>query len=173
MRELADRRRIERLMGALGERADPGTRVHLVGGATAVLVGWRESTIDVDLVPVSGAQALLRAVPELKETLRVNIELASPLDFIPVLEGWQERGRYIATEGNASFYHFDLTAQALAKAERGHAHDLEDIRQMLTAKLVEPETARRTFDLIEPELYRFPAVDPPSFRRAVEELFGS
>jgi hypothetical protein len=28
------------------------------------------------------------------------------------------------------------------------------------------------FARIEPDLYRFPALDPPSFRRAVEEAFG-
>jgi hypothetical protein len=28
------------------------------------------------------------------------------------------------------------------------------------------------FDAIEPELYRFPAIDPASFRKAVEDLFS-
>ncbi len=27
----------------------PGTRMYLTGGATAVLEGWRESTVDVDV----------------------------------------------------------------------------------------------------------------------------
>jgi hypothetical protein len=33
------------------------------------------------------------------------------------------------------------------------------------------EVARRQFEEIEPLLYRFPAIDPGSFRAAVEELF--
>lgn len=36
--------------------------------------------------------------------------------------------------------------------------------------LVEPERLLELFEEIEPELYRYPAIDPPSFRRAVEEL---
>lgn len=171
MRELADRERIERLLVTLGERAEPGTRVHLVGGTTAVLVGWRDSTVDVDLVPVTGGETLLRALPELKESLEVNIELASPLDFIPVEPGWEERGLYIRSEGAASFYHFDLVAQALAKAERNHTQDRDDARALLAEKLIDPAEVRETFERIEPELYRFPAIDPATFRETVEELF--
>jgi hypothetical protein len=33
---------------------------------------------------------------------------------------------------------------------------------------VSAEELRRRFSEIEPRLYRFPAIDPPSFRRAVE-----
>ncbi|MGI8886497.1 MAG: hypothetical protein ACR2G9_06245 [Gaiellaceae bacterium] len=39
---------------------------------------------------------------------------------------------------------------------------------MLARELVEPTRLLAYFDEIEPELYRFPAVDPPSFRRRVE-----
>jgi hypothetical protein len=31
--------------------------------------------------------------------------------------------------------------------------------------------ARHQFEALEPELFRFPAIDPASFRKAVEELF--
>ena len=44
------------------------------GGATAVLHGWRASTIDVDLKLVPDDDALLRALPRLKEELHVNLE---------------------------------------------------------------------------------------------------
>lgn len=33
--------------------------------------------------------------------------------------------------------------------------------------------ARAYFARIEPELYRFPAIDPAAFRRAVEGAFGA
>ena len=41
----------------------PHERVYLVGGATAVIEGWRESTLDVDLQPGPDAEAALRAIP--------------------------------------------------------------------------------------------------------------
>ena len=38
--------------------------------------------------------------------------------------------------------------------------------------LIDPQSIRRYFDDIEPLLYRYPAIDPPSFRRAMEEMLG-
>ena len=172
MRELADRDRIQRLMEAFGRAARNDVRVYLVGGTTAVLVGWRATTIDVDFVMRPEDEALLRAIPALKEELQINVELASPADFIPVPPGWEDRGTFVAQQGRVSFFHFDLYAQALAKVERGHRQDLADVHEMIARGLVEPRLAREYFDRVEPELYRFPAIDPPSFRRAVEEMFA-
>jgi len=171
MRELADSSRIERLMRALGRSAGQEGRVYLTGGATAVLHGWRESTIDVDIKLMPDQDDLLRELPRLKEELDLNIELAAPSDFIPVPSGWEDRSPLIRREGRLSFHHFDPVAQALSKAERGHDQDLRDVQTMIERGLVDPAEARAQFEAIEPELHRFPAIDPASFRRAVEELF--
>jgi hypothetical protein len=90
-------------MQALGREADHEARVCLTGGATAVLLGWRDTPIDADLRIVPESDRLYRALPALKESLELNIELASPADL----------------------------------------------------------------------LYRYPAIDPPSFRSAVEQAFAS
>jgi hypothetical protein len=172
MRQLADRERIERFMDALGAAATTDVRVYLVGGTTAVLMGWRASTVDVDLVFRPEDDALYRAIPLLKESLQINVELASPADFIPVPAGWEDRSRFIRSAGRVAFHHFDLYAQALAKIERGHNRDREDVRLMIERGLIEPQRAMEYFERIEPQLYRFPAIDPPSYRRAVEELLG-
>ena len=150
MRELADADRIRRLMQELGREPVAGARVYFTDGATAVLYGWRESTIDVDMKIVPELDSILRALPRLKERLRINVELASPGDFVPVPAGWEERSPFISREGRVNFHHFDPYAQALAKVER----------------------AREYFESIEEQLYRSPAVDPEAFRRAVEEAFG-
>jgi hypothetical protein len=172
MRDLADAPRIERFMQALGQAAKVEGRVYLTGGATAVLQGWRDSTIDVDIKVIPDTDDLLREIPRLKEELNVNVELAAPSDFIPVADGWEERSPLIRRVGRVSFHHFDPIAQALSKAERGHEQDLEDIRNLIKSGLVDPSDARAHFDSIEPDLYRFPAIDPASFRQSVEELFG-
>ena len=171
MRELATRARVEALMEAFGRAADRPVRVYLVGGATAVLMGWRNTTVDVDLVMRPESDQLFRAIPELKEALRVNIETASPVDFIPIPAGWEDRGTFIAQKGSVTFYHFDLYGQALAKVERGHRQDLDDVRAMVTRGLVDPRRAREYFARIEPELHRFPAIHAPAFARAVDEAF--
>ncbi|MGH2953746.1 MAG: DUF6036 family nucleotidyltransferase [Solirubrobacterales bacterium] len=160
-------------MSAIGRAAEGETRVYFTGGATAVLVGWRESTIDVDLKLVPERDELLRALPQLKEELEINLELASPADFIPVPAGWEERSPFVGREGEVSFHHFDLTSQALSKIERGHAQDTADVAEMIARGLVEPDTVREHFRRIEPELYRFPAIDPAGFAGAVGCALGS
>ena len=159
-------------MQALGRVARRPARVYLTGGATAVLNGWRLSTIDVDLKFVPDDDALLRAIPDLKERLSMNIELASPDDFIPVVDGWPDRSPFVVQEGLLAFYHFELVAQALAKIERGHAQDVQDVRIMLDRGLVSAAALRTAFDQMAPSLHRYPAVDPTAFRRAVEATTG-
>jgi Nucleotidyltransferase of unknown function (DUF6036) len=157
-------------MEALAAAAKTPSRVYLVGGATAVLLGWRTSTIDVDLKIIPESDEILRSLPALKESLRINIELASPDHFIPELPGWQERSRFIQQIGQLSFYHYDFYAQALAKIERGHEIDLKDVNRMLTSGLVEPQRLLELFSSIEDHLYRYPDLDRPTFRRAVERV---
>jgi ribosomal 50S subunit-associated protein YjgA (DUF615 family) len=173
MREVADRDRIHRFMRALGRQTFEDTRIYFTGGATAVMYGWRDSTIDVDIKIVPDRDALLQTIPSIKEDLHLNVELASPLDFIPVLAGWEERSPYIAQEGRAFFHHFDLYAQALAKIERGHAQDAADVQEMLRRGLIVRGKGLEYFAAIEPFLYRFPALDARTFREAVQEAFRS
>ena len=53
------------------------------------------------------------------------------------------------------------------KIERGHAQDRLDVIAMLDGGLVQPQRLRELFDAVETELFRYPAIDPPSFRAAV------
>lgn len=168
MRQVATADRIRRFLARLGREAREPATVYLTGGATAVLHGWRDTTIDVDLKLVPDRDDLLRAIPRLKDELEINVELASPDLFIPVGEGWEASSPYEATEGRLTIRHFDLTAQALSKLSRGYARDLADVAAMFERGLVDRETVRRRFDEIEPDLHRFPAIDPPTFRQAVE-----
>jgi hypothetical protein len=105
MREEVNAQRIELFMKKLGNAARQAARVYLVGGSTAVLLGWRQSTIDVDIKLVPEANSILMAVPEL-----------------------------------------------------------------FASRLIKPDRLIQLFSDIEPQLYRYPAIDPPSFRRAVEKV---
>jgi len=170
MREVVDADRVRRFMQALGNDADVGGRVYFTGGATAVLLGWRSSTIDVDIKLVPEHDSVTRAIPRIKETLHINVELASPDLFIPPLPGWQDRSRFIERHGRTSFFHYDFYAQALAKIERDHVRDREDVEQMLALGLVDRGKALELFTAIEPDLHRYPALDAGSFRRNVERV---
>jgi hypothetical protein len=108
-------------MRELGRAADRETRVYFTGGATAVLMGWRESTIDADIRIVPESDAIFRAIPALKERLSINVDLPLRSNFIPELPG----------------------CQALAKIERGHDRDKGDVAALLTRGLIEPREAAR------------------------------
>lgn len=172
MRQVADRDRISTFMRAVGAEAKQQTRFYFTGGATAVLLGWRPSTIDVDVMFIPESDEIFRAIPRLKESLKINVELASPADFIPELAGWQERSVFISQEGKVAFFHYDLYAQALAKIERSHSQDIGDVQQMIGRGLVERPRVWSFFAAIEPQLYRYPSIDPGAFRRSVEALLG-
>ena len=112
---------LEQFMKSLGAAVKSEARVYLVGGATAVLMGWRDSTIDVDLKIVPDSE-IPRNISDLKERLQINIELASPDDFIPVLPGWQDRSAFIRREGRLDFLLYNippLTKNPLRRPFRG------------------------------------------------------
>jgi hypothetical protein len=144
--------------------------MYLTGGATAVLEGWRDSTVDIDVRFEPDSEAALSRIKDLKEELAVNVELASPLDFLPPLAGWQERSRFRFREGNLEVFDFDPYSQALSKLQRGFELDLKDVQSMVSSGQVGPDRLLELYEGIEAELFRFPAVDPPSLRSAVESL---
>ena len=172
MREIATRERIEAFLTALARVATAETELYVVGGTSAVLEGWRDSTMDIDLVMRPESDAMLRAIPALKERLHINVELAAPDHFIPVPAGWERRSPIVRQLGRVTVRHYDFVAQALSKIERGHTRDLADVRAMLARGLVSPEQLRTQFAQIEPELYRYPAVDPASFKLAMDALLN-
>src|SRR5260221_12956726 len=172
MRQPLTAENLQAFMKALASEARVSSRIYLVGGSTAVLLGWRSATIDVDLKILPESDEILRALPRLKEQLRINIELASPDDFIPALPGWQERSQFIQQEGKLAFYHYDFYAQALAKIERDHQIDSHDVHRLLSSGLVDPKRLRELFFTIEDQLYLYPSVNRSTFRRAVERVAG-
>jgi hypothetical protein len=172
MRALTDAGRVREFMEAFGREARSEARVYFTGGVCAVLLGWRTATIDADIRIVPDRDELFRALPRLKEQLGMNVELASPPDFVPELPGWQDRSAFIAREGLVSYHHYDFYSQALAKIERGHAQDGEDVRRMLDSGLVEPARLRELYAAVEDRLYRYPAIDPATLRRRLDEALA-
>lgn len=161
--------KINRFMAELGKVVRSPGRIYFTGGVSAVLLGWRDTTLDVDLKADPEPQGFFEALPGLKDALDINIELAAPDNFIPELAGWRERSTHIATHGPLDFYHYDFYSQALAKIERHHARDQGDVRQMLATGLVQGKRLLELFHSIESGLIRFPAIDAAGFRERVNK----
>ena len=167
MRGETNKEKLQALMAALGQRVTGPGRIYLTGGATALLYGWRTSTIDVDIKSDPEPPGLFEALAELKDELDINVELAAPDDFIPPLPGWRDRSLFVARHGSVDFFHYDPYGQALSKLQRGHDRDRSDVRGLLENKLIRVSALLEMFSQIEPELIRYPAIDPESFRAVV------
>lgn len=168
MRAEADKTKIQNFMAAVGARARGPGCIYLTGGATAVLYDWRAMTIDVDIKPDPEPAGLFEAIAAIKNELDLNVELASPDQFIPALPGWRERSLFIAQYGAVQFFHYDPYGQTLAKLQRGHDRDVRDVQAMLKAGLIRADRLWEMFRQIEPQLIRYPALDPEFFRAAVQ-----
>jgi hypothetical protein len=163
---------LQQFMRELAASARSPGSVYFTGGATALLLGFRDQTIDIDLKLDPEPAGVFEAIAVLKQRLDVNVELASPDDFIPPTKWWRERSRHIASISQVQFFHYDFALQALAKLERGYEQDLEDVQSFLRAGYVTADELRSTFEQIEPGLPRYPAIDPQQFKKAVEKFLA-
>lgn len=172
MRPNADPDRIRGLVRELARTAGEDTTIYLTGGATAVLHGWRDSTVDIDLRIEPDSDELLRRIATVKDELHVNVELASPPDFIPELPGWRERSPFAFSEGRITVRHFDPYSQALSKISRDFELDRADVRAMIDQGLVDPRRLEELFEQIEPNLFRYPSLDAADFRSKLARTLG-
>jgi len=173
MRRKVTAETLRRFMQELALAARSPGNIYLTGGATALLLGFREQTIDIDLKFDPEPEGAFEAIADLKNRLDVNVELASPDDFIPAAPDWREHSRHIASIGQLQFLHYDLRLQLLAKLERGHAQDLEDAAKLVRGGHVSTNELKRVFGQIEPRLLRYPALEPHQFRNKLEQFLES
>jgi hypothetical protein len=168
MRQEATRERVIQLMDALGRLALGPGRIYIVGGSSMVLLdSGRKATIDIDLKLDPEPLGIFQAIAKLKISMNLNIELAAPDQFIPAIPGWQERSRIIKTVGQVEFRHYDFYGQALAKIERGHDRDLQDVSSLVENQLINKARLKELFSTIEGNLIRYPSVNIPQFNSNV------
>ena len=178
LRQSVDSRRIQLFLTELGKRFREHARIYLVGGTTVVYEGLRQQTLDIDLViEVAGEShaELVEAIRQLKDSLSINVEEASPGDFVPLPEGYASRHLFVERFGKIDVFHFDLYSTALSKIERGRTQDNEDVLALLSRGKIEWERLAGFFQEILPRFGRESLrQDPVEFRRnfeALEELW--
>ena len=119
---------------SLGRRYTMPGRLYLVGGTTMVYEGFRQQTLYIDIsfeVADEYHSAFVAAVRDLKEQLSLNIEEASPAEFIPLPSGHRERSQCMGRYGQLEVFYFDLYSTALSKIERGTESDFDDVLTLL------------------------------------------
>jgi hypothetical protein len=174
MRQQLTRELLEQLMKELARGAPKrGTYpVYLVGGGTAVLMGWRRASIDVDLY--SDRDIVFRDIQSIKERLDINVEFARPEDFVPPLKATADRHVFIATIASVSFYHYDPYAQILSKIVRGFERDVRDARDFVRSGMVEPERLQTLVAGISDAAYSgYPSLSRSGVELAVSGFLSS
>ena len=138
MRPNVDRQTIERFLKELGRHFRQEGRLYLVGGAALVHAGIRPGTSattqDIDLEVGSGD--MYQIINQLKQQLNMNVEFASPGDFIPLPHNWENLSRYVGRYGSIDVFYFDFYSIALSKIERGSARDLQDVALLLQQQVI-------------------------------------
>lgn len=155
LRRPVDRLLIERFLRDVGEQYRRRARLFLVGGTTLVYEGLRQRTLDVDLaIEVANADHgdLLAALRAVRQALDINVEEASPGDFIPLPAGYANRHIYVGTFGQIDVFHFDLYSVALSKVERGRVGDLKDVVLLLHSGRIAWDVLKSQFREILPQM---------------------
>ena len=174
MRQRCDRQGIELFLESLGRRFTRPGRLYLVGGTTLVYEGLHRQTVEIDIsfeVDEQDHSAFVAAVRDLKERLSLNINEASPADFVPLPSGYHERSPFLGRYGKLEVFHFDLYSTALSKIERGTESDLDDVLSLLRSGRIEHPVLTGYFEEIMVR-YAVESIkqDPVEYRRKFEIL---
>jgi hypothetical protein len=137
VRQRTDQARLKRFLRALGRRLRRPIRLYLVGGSVLIDLGLRTSTLDIDYVADADDPAALteleQAIRALKNELDVNVEPASPADFLPIPLSALNQSRYVGRYGQVSVYYYHLPSLVISKAARGLEQDLDDAERLVRA----------------------------------------
>ena len=165
---------IEQFLQRFGQLSQQPGRIYLAGGAELVHSGLRgegATTVDIDLrMDVGDESAAETVIRQLMRQLGVNIEFASPADFIPLPADWATRSPFVGRYGNTDVFYFDYYALALSKISRGTSRDLSDVKLLAERGLIHRDELEAAYQQILPQLGhgRFFNIDPAKFTERYE-----
>ena len=163
---------IEKFLNALGKTYRKAGRLYLAGGAALVHMGLRSgSTLDIDVViEASNEDEMITAIRRLVEQMQINIEFASPADFIPIPSQWAAHAKYIGRYGKIDAFYFDLYSLALSKISRSSDRDLVDVKLLVQQKLIMLDELDAAYQEVLPRMGKRPYInlDPQKFAKRYE-----
>ncbi len=167
MRPNVDKQHIEQFLKNLGRSYRKPGRVYLVGGAALVHAGVRPgATQDIDLeIRADDEDELSEAIRQLKDSMKINVEFASPADYIPLPPQWEMHTRYIGRYGSLDAFYFDFYSIALSKIQRASTRDINDVRLLLQQSYIDLQGLDDTYQAVLPQVGKRPynRLDPKQF----------
>jgi hypothetical protein len=131
MRQRVGQQQIEQFLIQVGRTRQSG-RLYLTGGAALVHRGIRPGqTLDIDINITIDPTNLMAQIAQLKQKMNINIEFASPGDFIPLPTQWEARSAFIQRYGQVDAFYFDWYSIALSKMQRANQQDTIDVQLLV------------------------------------------
>jgi hypothetical protein len=137
MRQRVGKVEIEQFLIQVGRTHQAG-RLYLTGGAALVHRGIRPGqTLDIDIQITIDPAQLMSQVVQLKQRMNINIEFASPGDFMPLPIQWDARSEFIKRYGQVDIFYFDWYSIALSKMQRASQQDVIDVQSLVVQQFVD------------------------------------
>jgi Nucleotidyltransferase of unknown function (DUF6036) len=137
MRQRVGQQEIEQFLVQVGRTRQPG-RLYLTGGAALVHRGIRPGqTLDIDIQITIDPANLTAQIAQLKQKMNINIEFASPSDFIPLPAQWEARSEFINRYGQVDVFYLDWYSIALSKMQRANRQDVVDVQLLVRQGFVD------------------------------------
>lgn len=161
MRQNVTRADIDKFLAALGKAYRKPGRIYLAGGAALVHMGVRSgATLDIDVViEADNEDEMIITIRRLVDQMQINIEFASPADFIPVPSQWTAHSRYFGRYGKIEAFYYDLYSLTLSKISRGNDRDLLDVKLLVQEKLITLDELDAAYNEILPRMGKRPYIN--------------
>lgn len=161
MRQNVTRVDIEKFLKSLGKSFHKTGRLYLAGGAALVHMGIRPgATMDIDVaIETSDEDEMVTAIRRIVEQMQINVEFASPGDFIPLPTQWMAQAHYVGRYGAVDVFYFDFYSLALSKISRGNDRDLIDVKLLLQQKAITLEYLDAAYREVLPRMGKRPYIN--------------
>lgn len=176
MRQHVGREEIEQFLMQVGRTHLPG-RLYLTGGAALVHRGIRPGqTLDIDIQITVDPGNLTAQIAHLKHKMNINIEFASPGDFIPLPTQWEARSAFIQRYDQVDVFYFDWYSIALSKMQRANRQDVVDVQLLVRHEFVEVTELDRLCQDVSHKIGRppydrlLPNLSQPQFSRRYQAV---
>jgi hypothetical protein len=167
MRPGVDKAAIETFLQQLGRTFRKPARLYLVGGAALVHLGVRPGFTQVIDIQVGGTNEgeLIVAIQGLIQQMQVNVEFASPADYMPLPSQWETHARFIGRYGMIDVFYFDFYSIALSKIERGNERDIADVKLLVQQGIISLNELDAAYQEVLSQLGkgRYPRITPQRF----------
>lgn len=113
---------------------------------------------------------LIVAIQQLIQRMQINVEFASPADFMPLPSQWEMHAKYVGRYGLVDVFYFDFYSTALSKIARGNSRDIADVRLPVQQGIINLQELDAAYPEVLAQLGqgRYPRITPQRFFRALQ-----